>query len=771
MLRAIPLRLQPRGVLVGLVVGLLCTAAATLVRAALDPWLSTGPPFITYFPAVALAGWLGGRFAGVVALAAGTLAGHFLFVLPRGSRALTDHSTASTLAFVVFGAALLAIVFRWRTAQSALRRTQAVLDQAGQMARVGAWSLEYVDPENLKANPRHWTDETYRIFGYHPGAVRVTHDFVLAHIHPEDRAQLTAAMSRALTASRPYSLEYRIVRSDGRERTLLEHADVQLDSAGCPLRIVGAVQDVTEQRGAEKSLRESSERLRRIVEHIHDGLIIDDVHGRVVFANDRFLEMFGFERSQLETISLEDYVAPGYRQLLRERHEQRIRGEDVPAQFEYEGLAADGRRMWVEVTVVPVLDDHGKMIGTQSALRDITERKRLEEELRRKADELSEANRIKDEFIATVSHELRTPLNAILGWAELLREGRLAAAAEERALEVIANNARRQAQLIEDLLDLSRIVAGKLRLEPLPIDPVLPVHAAIEAVQPSAEAKGIALRGPQPTSGVLVLADASRLQQVMWNLLSNAIKFTPPGGTVSVDVRVRDGEMDLVVADSGCGIPPRFLPHVFDRFRQADAGFTRRHGGLGIGLSIVRHLVEAHGGQVRVESEGEEKGSTFIVTLPLRGVQDRRRLLASPVPRRAHVAAVAQPRGQDLAGLRVLAVDDEPDARELTAVVLRQYGAEVLSAASADEALEVLGRDRPDVLVIDIAMPGVDGYSLLRTIREQGGDAAQIPAIALTAYARDEDRRRALATGFALHLTKPVEEAVLVRAVATASEI
>jgi CheY-like chemotaxis protein/anti-sigma regulatory factor (Ser/Thr protein kinase) len=290
------------------------------------------------------------------------------------------------------------------------------------------------------------------------------------------------------------------------------------------------------------------------------------------------------------------------------------------------------------------------------------------------------------------------------------------------------------------------------------------VNAAIEAVLPSARAKGVTVRPPAPTTDVRVFADAARLQQIVWNLLTNAVKFTPQGGEVLVDVQPRAGEVDIVVRDTGCGIAPAFLPHVFDRFRQADSRSTRAHAGLGIGLSIVKHLVEAQGGRVRAESAGENQGSTFVVTLPVQNaIEDKRHAAAAGRPAPPRPPAESR---EALRGLRVLAVDDEPDARELTGAVLRQHGAEVITAESVDDAMQAVSCWRPDVLVVDIAMPNADGFELLQRLAETGGECARIPAIALSAYARKEDRLRGVACGFRHYLTKPVDEAALLHAVA-----
>jgi signal transduction histidine kinase len=398
------------------------------------------------------------------------------------------------------------------------------------------------------------------------------------------------------------------------------------------------------------------------------------------------------------------------------------------------------------------------------------ERARLlvrEQEARREAEE---ANRIKDEFLATLSHELRTPLNAMLGWAQVLRSGRVDEATTRRALEAIERNARAQAQLISDLLDVSRIITGKLRLDLRPVELPRIIDAALDSVRPAAEAKGIQLRVLLDPMASPLVADADRLQQVVWNLLSNAIKFTPEGGAVEVRQRQAGGGrtggggagmVEIEVSDSGMGIRPDFLPYVFDRFRQAESTTTRHHGGLGLGLSIVRHLVELHGGTVSVESQGEGKGAAFRVRLPLRASEPAVERREAPRP------AVFGSDGWPLDGLHILVVDDEPDTRDLLATTLESCGARVTTVASVPEALSELDRARPDVVVSDIGVPGEDGYSLIRRLRaraaEQGGN---VPAVALTAYARAEDRVRALAAGFQMHLAKPVDPAELVASVA-----
>ncbi len=381
--------------------------------------------------------------------------------------------------------------------------------------------------------------------------------------------------------------------------------------------------------------------------------------------------------------------------------------------------------------------------------------------------EAREANRLKDEFLATVSHELRTPLTAILGWAHMLRTGQFDADSAASAFETIERNARAQAQLIEDLLDVSRIITGKLRIDVRPVDPNSFIEAAVEAVRPAAEAKGVRLQKVIDTGLASVSGDPVRLQQVVWNLLANAIKFTPRGGRVQVRLERVNSHVEIVVSDTGQGIAHDFLPHVFDRFRQADGTTTRHHGGLGLGLAIVRHLVELHGGTVRAESPGEGQGSTFTVLLPV-----------APVYASTLSEARVHPAARDtlpafecpdrLDGLRVLVVDDEADTREMLKAGLGHCGAEVTAAASAAEALTEIVKSPPDVLISDMGMPDEDGYALIRKVRGlPGGQGGNVPAIALTAYARTEDRLQALRAGYQMHVTKPVELTELAAVVAS----
>ena len=401
----------------------------------------------------------------------------------------------------------------------------------------------------------------------------------------------------------------------------------------------------------------------------------------------------------------------------------------------------------------------------EGAQRAAAERNIMLENERLLRAEAERANQMKDEFLATLSHELRTPLSSILGWAQVLRRGSRGPEDLNKGLQTIERNARAQAQLIEDLLDMSRITSGKVRLDMQTLSPQQFVDAAIETLRPALEAKNIRLeRRFQPDAG-LIAGDPARLQQVIWNLMSNAIKFTPAGGQVTVGISQSGGHIEICVSDTGAGIDPEFLPHVFERFRQGDASTTRRHGGLGLGLSIVKHLIEQHGGTVRAESGGEGRGATFTIALPLAKPHamasrpDRQPAFSRPV--RAPEMTL-----RDLSGTHVLVVDDEPDARELLKRILSECHAEVTMAANADEALEAIRARLPDVVVTDLGMPVVDGFELLARIRALGAEhGGNVPALALTAFARSDDRMRALQAGFWAHISKPVEPTELIAAV------
>ena len=534
------------------------------------------------------------------------------------------------------------------------------------------------------------------------------------------------------------------------------------DEHGRVRGFVAIVEDVTEKIRTMRVIRSADERLMLAADAAGLGdWSVDPAAGEVVLS-DRAAMIFGVAPGRHRRTDLQALIDP---EDLVSRNAWVAEALRTHKHFaiEYRIVRPDGSRRWVSGRGRGVYSDAGELTGIAGVVQDITAGKETELALQKSRETAETANRLKDEFLATVSHELRTPLNAIMGWARMLRMGALDPSQRVRAIETIERNAVIQQRIIEDILDVSRIITGKLRLDMSPIDLAPSVHAAIESVRPSAVAKGVTLHAMLDAGIPPVMGDGSRTQQIVWNLLSNAIKFTPRGGSVTVTLRRSDGAAEIVVADTGRGIPAEFLPHVFDRFRQGDASTTRLHGGLGLGLAIVRHLTELHGGAVEARSDGPDRGASFVIRIPLTEP------LVTPLSLGSRRAEAADENIGDplrLNGVRILVVDDELDVRDLVGTVFRRSGAEVRTAVSSREALALVESWAPAVVVCDIAMPAEDGYTFIKELRsrppERGGAT---PAAALTAYARPEDRERALAAGYQVHIVKPADPVELARAV------
>jgi PAS domain S-box-containing protein len=505
-------------------------------------------------------------------------------------------------------------------------------------------------------------------------------------------------------------------------------------------------------------LRQAEDRLRLLLDSVQDyAICMLTPQGEIASWNSGAERLFAYSADEIIGRHFSCFYVAAERDLGLPAEHLRVAEQQGKHAGEYLHLRKGGSAFDAHVVVTPVRRGRERELqGFSLVVRDITERRRLEKDLRRRAEELSAANRAKEDFLATLSHELRTPLNAMLGWTRLLRMGKLDTAGMTKALETIERNAHIQEQLIADILDVSRIVTGKLRLELRPIELAPVIEAALDAVRPAAAAKGIHLEAESDYQGT-VLGDPDRLQQVIWNLVSNAIKFTPAGGRVGVSLCRMGPSAVIRVSDTGEGIAPELLPFIFDRFTQGDVSVTRPHGGLGLGLSIVRHIVESHGGKVQAQSEGHGRGAVFAVHLPVRALQP------ATVRGGTHI--------QPLGGLKVLVVDDDPDARESVSLALAQCGARTAAAGSAREAFLMLGDFKPDVLVSDIDMPDEDGCSFIRRVRSLNQPClADVPAVALTGYAKPEDQRRALVAGFQKFVAKPVHVDELASVVKTLAD-
>jgi PAS domain S-box-containing protein len=549
------------------------------------------------------------------------------------------------------------------------------------------------------------------------------------------------------------------------------------DRTGALVGFAKVTRDLTQRRNHEESLRQSEERFRLLVEGVSDyAIFMLDVNGFVASWNAGAQRIKGYAANEIIGRHFSTFYPADARQSGWTEHELQVAAET--GRFVDEGwrIRKDGTSFWASVTITALRDSDGRLLGFAKLTRDLTGQKRAEalelagqereqilEAERSARMEAQRATRIKDEFLATLSHELRTPLSSILGWTQILKHkaDAMKPADLKRGIEVIDRNARAQVGLIDDLLDLNRIMAGKVRLELKQVSLLDIVRSVIESAEPSAKAKDIRLEERLDPGTPPLSADSGRLQQVVWNLLSNAIKFTPRGGRIDVGLERGGTSAVLSVSDTGIGIAESFLPRVFDRFAQSDASTTRRFGGLGLGLAISKQLVELHGGTIRASSAGEGHGATFFVELPVgpeRAQADGARAASADTG----PAPLPEPALPRLGGIHVLVVDDEPDGRELLRRVLEGQAATVTALSSGEEALDALRSVRPNLIVSDIGMPVMDGYQLMRTLRAREAKDEKIPALALTAFARSEDRKRALLAGYQAHLAKPFDVAELV---------
>lgn len=652
------------------------------------------------------------------------------------------------------------LVFRDISERQAAQAAQA------RLAAVIEYSDDAIFTMSLPGVITSWNVGAEQLYGY---AAREAIGREVAMLVPEDGPdEFAEVIERLCRGERIEHFETQRRRKDGSSVDVSVRVSPIYDPGGNIKAASVVARDITKSKHAVQSLALSESRYRAMFELAGIGMAqADPITGRYLRVNPKLCEIVGYSEAELLKMRFSDVTHPDDRAGDLAEIRRALFDRDHGWRMEKRYVRQDGQVIWVTLTGTIVFDDHGRPLHTVAHVQDITERKntelereRLLERERAARGDAERANLMKDEFVSTVSHELRTPLNAILGWAELLRR-QPTREDLETGLEVIERNTKAQAQIVEDLLDMSRILSGKIRLDMQPVSLALVVNSALNSIRPSAEARGITLVKQIDAASAQVNADPHRLQQVVWNLLSNAIKFTPSGGSVWVSAATRSGQCEIEVRDTGRGIGADFLPFVFDRFRQADGSTTRRYGGLGLGLSIVKQLVELHGGTVRVESPGDGQGATFHVTLP--------GLPAEPSeprpPAKEDNGAIPT---RNLAGLKVLVVEDEKDARDLLERILRGFDADVVTAEGASQALQLLTADAPDLILSDIGMPDQDGYEFIRRVRAlEGEHARRVPAIAVTAFARSEDKRLALAAGYQSHVSKPVDAAELVAVAAS----
>ena len=750
----------------------LLVGGALLIKLILAPLLAEPVPFLLFLGAVAAAGWRGGLGPGLLAAGLAVVASHVFFLAPGGRPVADEPLRLGLFAIEAVTVAVLAALRGSRSSPARDRERdraeEGLRSAAAEMRAVLDSALDAVVGMSEKGTITFWNPRAEVIFGW-SAAEALGRDLAELILPPTEREPHRSGLERFLRTGEWSLLNRRIetrgLRRDRSHFPLDLSVTARREGAGWGFTFFMA--DITDRKRGEERLRHQLAFTSAITGHLGEGVFALDRDGRITFANPAAERMLGFREAEL--------LGRNLGELLHARAAEGPEADDPLPRVLSSGTTvhrdggafakADGSSLAVSHTCSPIVTG-GEVVGAVLVFHDATERQQMEERRQRllareqgAREEAENANRMKDEFLAMLSHELRTPLSAIAGWAHILREGGLEPAEAKRAVEVIDRNARVQGQLISDILDVSRIISGKLRLEKKAVAAAAVVDAAIDTVRPTAEAKRVRLETSLEPDAGQVWADADRLQQVVWNLLTNAIKFTPEGGVVSVRLARAGSQLEVVVRDSGDGISPEFVPHVFERFRQADSSTTRPHGGLGLGLAIVRHLVEAHGGTVVAESAGKGRGASFTVRLPRHTPAGEAEAPGPAVPVEAD-----PPRS--LEHVHVLLVEDDPDTRGMMQTVLSLRGAKVTAASSAAEALACVERETPDVLLSDIGMPGMDGYALIRKLRERP-DARAIPAAALTAYAHADDRGQAIAAGYQLHVAKPVEPAELVAVVAS----
>jgi PAS domain S-box-containing protein len=726
-------------------IAVLCAVAAILARASLNFLWGFRFPYLTAYPAILFVAWLGGLGPGLVTTALIAAAAAYFWIPPTGSFLIDAPSDLVALViFVSVGGAISVLnEVILRREQQLGRLLESISD--GFIVLDDQWRYRFVNDQaaHLMRRPRA------ELLGKHIWSEFP--DLVGSAFEAEARRAAAENISR-------------YVEFFDEPRGIWSEVRMFPSRAGLAIYL----QDITERKRGEMA----SFHLAALVRSSDDPIVSKDLSGIIRSWNPAAEKLFGYTAAEAVGRPITIIIPP---ERVHEEDEilARIRRGMAVSDFETVRMRKDGTRVDISLTVSPVRSTAGEIIGASKIARDISGRNRLERELRvllareqgARAD-AEAASRAKDEFLAILSHELRTPLNAVYGWARILKAGEVDEATAARGLDAIVRNSNAQVQLIDDLLDVSRIVSGKMRLDVQKVDLDLVVKAALDSMSPAAAAKNIRLHTVLDPGAGPITGDPNRLQQVVWNLVSNAVKFTPRGGQIQIHLQRIDSHVELVVSDTGQGIGPELLPFLFERFRQGDSSTTRQHEGLGLGLALVKYLTELHGGTVSAHSLGAGKGATFTVKLPLTIVQAAPETEPGEHPTAART--MRAPAGPRLDGLRILIVDDDQDSLDLASAILSGAGAVVTTSRSAAEALELVRHTHPDVLVSDIEMPGEDGYALIRKVRAlDRSNGGATPAVALTAYGRVEDRLRTISAGYSMHVPKPVQPVELTTIVAS----
>jgi PAS domain S-box-containing protein len=758
-------------------VAVLATALATLFRLALSPLIGDyASPLITYYPAVLFSAWYGGFRAGVLSILLSAAAAAYFFNYPLRSFRISNPIDQIALAiFLVVGFGIALLSRSLRRAMEGAEREASLRSRA----------------ELAERSERLRLETTLASIG--DGVIATDTEGHVSFMNAV--AEILTGWKKEEALGKPVETVFQIFSGDTRRPVqtrslwdtqqggilnLVEHtillkkdgSEIPVDDSGALIRgpegkTAGAVlvfRDITERRRVERE-REASARTARqlaaIVESSDDAILSKNLDFRITSWNRAAERMFGYTATEAigQSVAI---IIPETRWSQEKLVMRSIRHGEKVEYCETERRRKDGTVIPVSVTISPIHDAAGTVVGASTIVRDIT-RQRAAEKERQGRLAAEDANRAKDEFLTMLSHELRNPLSAITGWVSMLKQGQVPGERLPHALGVIERNVRAESQLVESLLDFSRIEAGKLDLNMEGVDLSALLETVVDSMRPAADAKGVMLNLTRADGSLIVVGDGGRLQQVFSNLLANALKFTPRGGHIQIQLVRAGSQAQVQVVDDGEGIQPDFLPYIFERFRQADSAKGRGHGGLGLGLAIVRELADAHGGTVTAESQGKGQGSTFTVTIPVPAVLPENIRMTT-----VHTNSTEEP---VISGLRILVVDDEIDARELVTLTLKSRGAVIQQASSAAEALDLIREEKPDLVISDIGMPHEDGYVLIQKLRaaERENKQQRLPAIALTAYASATDRGQALASGYDLHLAKPVASVDLIRAIGRVS--